>query len=189
MQDYRDTTTLRKPSLMHGYHNPFSNSDRGSDHYHQHMSANRYNITQPYPMQTALNDDYLKKPPRQQLTMISGIPHGQSSAQHQQQTDMANYNDNNGDAIDNTSKKDQNQQMPSSSSSSYVPQVEAISPTPEDQKENSNLQEIKEKICSEISKIDRDIANTQYQVDVLKKRQVGVLPVYFLHKWTWGWRG
>jgi hypothetical protein len=60
----------------------------------------------------------------------------------------------------------------SSSSSSYVPQVEAISPTPEDQKENSNLQALKEKIIGEIEKVEKDFASTQYQIDMLKKKQV-----------------
>ena len=59
-----------------------------------------------------------------------------------------------------------------SSSSSYVPQVEAISPTPEDQKENSNLQDVKEKIITEICKVEKDIASTQYQFDMLEKKQV-----------------
>lgn len=59
----------------------------------------------------------------------------------------------------------------SSSSSTYVPQVEAISPTPEDQKENSNLQAVKEKICTEICKVEKDIASTQYQFDQLEKKQ------------------
>jgi hypothetical protein len=60
----------------------------------------------------------------------------------------------------------------STSSSSYVPQVEAISPTPEDQKENSNLQALKEKICTEICKVEKDIASTQYQLEQSKKKQV-----------------
>jgi len=60
----------------------------------------------------------------------------------------------------------------SSTSSSYVPQVEAISPTPEDHKENSNLQALKEKICSEIEKVEKDYASTQYQLDMLKKKQI-----------------
>jgi hypothetical protein len=60
----------------------------------------------------------------------------------------------------------------SSSSSTYVPQVEAISPKPEDQKENSNLQAVKEKICTEICKVEKDIASTQYQYDQLEKKQV-----------------
>ncbi len=58
------------------------------------------------------------------------------------------------------------------SSSSYVPQVEAISPTPEDQKENSNIQEIKDKIISEICKVEKDFASTQYQLEILKKKQI-----------------
>ena len=61
---------------------------------------------------------------------------------------------------------------PATSSSSYVPQVEAISPTPEDQKENSNLQDVKEKIITEICKVEKDIASTQYQFDMLEKKQV-----------------
>ena len=59
-------------------------------------------------------------------------------------------------------------------SSSYVPQVEAISPTPEDQKENSNLQALKDKICSEIEKVEKDFASTQYQLDMLKKKQLEI---------------
>ena len=57
------------------------------------------------------------------------------------------------------------------SSSSYVPQVEAISPTPEDQRENSNLQAIKEKIITEIYKVEKDFASTQYQLEMIKKKQ------------------
>ena len=63
----------------------------------------------------------------------------------------------------------------STSSSSYVPQVEAISPTPEDQKENSNLQALKEKICTEICKVEKDIASTQYQLEQSKKKQVALI--------------
>ena len=59
-----------------------------------------------------------------------------------------------------------------SQSSSYVPEVEAISPTPEDQKENSNLQAVKDKIINEICKVEKDIASTQYQFDMLEKKQV-----------------
>ncbi len=59
-----------------------------------------------------------------------------------------------------------------SSSASYVPQVEAISPTPEDQKENTNLQEIKDKIIGEICKVEKDYASTQYQLEIMKKKQV-----------------
>jgi hypothetical protein len=66
----------------------------------------------------------------------------------------------------------QNTSTGSSTSSSYVPQVEAISPTPEDHKENSNLQALKEKICSEIEKVEKDYASTQYQLEMLKKKQV-----------------
>lgn len=58
--------------------------------------------------------------------------------------------------------------------SCYVPQVEAISPTPEDQKENSNLQEFKEKLMHEIERVDKDIASTQYQFDLLKKKQLEI---------------
>jgi len=60
----------------------------------------------------------------------------------------------------------------SSQTSCYVPEVEAISPTPEDQKENSNLQAVKEKIITEICKVEKDIASTQYQYDLLEKKQV-----------------
>lgn len=56
-------------------------------------------------------------------------------------------------------------------SSCYVPEVEAISPTPEDQKENSSLQAIKDKIIQEICKVEKDIASTQYQFDMLEKKQ------------------
>lgn len=57
-------------------------------------------------------------------------------------------------------------------STCYVPQVEAISPTPEDQKENANLEVIKDKIIAEICKVEKDIASTQYQFDMLEKKQV-----------------
>jgi hypothetical protein len=73
---------------------------------------------------------------------------------------------------------DKNQQQIASNSNSisntYVPQVEAISPTPEDQKETLNLLDLKQKICAEINKIDKDIASTQYQVEQLKKKQVDI---------------
>lgn len=58
--------------------------------------------------------------------------------------------------------------------SCYVPQVEAISPTPEDQKENSNLQEFKEKLMHDIERVDKDIASTQYQYDLLKRKQLEI---------------
>lgn len=56
----------------------------------------------------------------------------------------------------------------------YVPQVEAISPTPEDQKENSSLQEFKEKLMHDIERVDKDIASTQYQFDLLRKKQLEI---------------
>ena len=62
--------------------------------------------------------------------------------------------------------------LSSSSSCSYVPQVEAISPTPEDQKENSCVQLMKDKIIGEIEKVEKDLASTQYQVEMLKKKTV-----------------
>lgn len=62
-------------------------------------------------------------------------------------------------------------QQEKSNAGAYVPQVEAISPTPEDQRETSNLQESKDRILSEITKIDKEIASTQYQCDTLRKRQ------------------
>jgi hypothetical protein len=158
MPDYRDTAGLRKDSrlsLMHGYHNPFSNSDR-NDH-HQHMSTARYLQQQQLTpsMSVGPSEDYRKKPTHQ--LSLSNVSQAQSA-------DVANSGD--GDV----SKRDATNQA-LSSSSLYVPQVEAISPTPEDQKENTNLQEIKEKICSEISKVDKDIASTNYHLEVLKKRQ------------------
>lgn len=64
------------------------------------------------------------------------------------------------------------QGLASNQSSCYVPEVEAISPTPEDQKENSNLQAVKDKIITEICKVEKDIASTQYQFDLLEKKQV-----------------
>jgi len=64
--------------------------------------------------------------------------------------------------------------LSSSSSCSYVPQVEAISPTPEDQKENSCVQLMKDKIIGEIEKVEKDLASTQYQVEMLKKKTIEI---------------
>ena len=61
---------------------------------------------------------------------------------------------------------------PQPSAASYIPQVEAISPTPEDQKENSNIASLKQKINEDLEKVDRDIANTQYQLESLEKKKV-----------------
>lgn len=63
------------------------------------------------------------------------------------------------------------QKQSSIQANSYVPVVEAISPTPEDQKENSNLQEFKDKLISDIERVEKDIASTQYQFDLIKKKQ------------------
>ncbi len=63
-----------------------------------------------------------------------------------------------------------------------MPEVEAISPTPEDQKENSNLQAVKEKIITEICKVEKDIASTQYQYDLLEKKQACKIILLFCEK-------
>lgn len=124
------------------------------------------------------------------------MQHFQSQFQQQQQQQHPQQTDNNANkkqeanpqqAPPNLSPKTTPQQVPSNvpasvptppsastsinTSSCYVPEVEAISPTPEDQKENSSLQAIKDKIIQEICKVEKDIASTQYQFDMLEKKQ------------------
>lgn len=199
---HNENTLTRKPSLMHGYHNPFSHMDRNF------VDLNRQSAAAYLPPQSSIqaiiaaaaaaaqvnsgaaasqstNDDHLKRP-RQQLSTLNtnlqtslmqaanaanipqlstSTPQLINSAGNNLVPKMQSINNNIPQLID-SNKKD------SSSSSSYIPQTEAISPTPEDQKENSNLQEIKEKIISEINKVDKDLASSQYQIESLKKKQV-----------------
>jgi hypothetical protein len=62
-------------------------------------------------------------------------------------------------------------------SASYVPQVEAISPTPDsldNQKDTTTallLQQIKIKISTELEKLEKELASTQYQFDIIKKKK------------------
>jgi len=111
------------------------------------------------------------KPP---IPMSNSNPHAQILKPNIQQQQTGSQSSSNQSSLTSTSSSS------TSSSSSYVPQVEAISPTPEDHKENSNLQALKEKICSEIEKVDKDYASTQYQLEMLKKKQVRLLIKIFL---------
>lgn len=121
-----------------------------------HHLQNQFPSHQSLPVSTppANENTYIKKEPRENLS-TNPSPKTTTSQSNQQPTAVLT--------------------PPTSSSinsqSSYVPEVEAISPTPEDQKENSNLQEVKDKIITEICKVEKDIASTQYQFDMLEKKQ------------------
>ena len=55
----------------------------------------------------------------------------------------------------------------------YHPQVEAISPTPEDRTvERDDVKSTKDDLLQKISKVDREIAKAESQIAKLKKKQV-----------------
>ena len=56
----------------------------------------------------------------------------------------------------------------------YHPQVEAISPTPDDNNrpERDDVRSTKEDLLQKISKVDREIAKAESQIAKLKKKQV-----------------
>lgn len=55
----------------------------------------------------------------------------------------------------------------------YHPQVEAISPTPEDRTaERDDVRSTKDDLLQKISKVDREIAKAESQIAKLKKKQV-----------------
>ena len=55
----------------------------------------------------------------------------------------------------------------------YHPQVEAISPTPDDRcTERDDVRSTKEDLLQKISKVDREIAKAESQIAKLKKKQV-----------------
>ena len=55
----------------------------------------------------------------------------------------------------------------------YQPQVEAISPTPEDRPaERDDIKSTKDDLLQKISKVDREIAKAESQIAKLKKKQV-----------------
>ena len=58
----------------------------------------------------------------------------------------------------------------------YHPQVEAISPTPDDRTaERDDVRSTKDDLLQKISKVDREIAKAESQIAKLKKKQVGKL--------------
>jgi hypothetical protein len=65
----------------------------------------------------------------------------------------------------------------------YQPQVEAISPTPEDRPaERDDVKSTKDDLLQKISKVDREIAKAESQIAKLKKKQVNVkkIAVFFI---------
>ena len=57
----------------------------------------------------------------------------------------------------------------------YQPQVEAISPTPEDRPaERDDVKSTKDDLLQKISKVDREIAKAESQIAKLKKKQVNI---------------
>ena len=55
----------------------------------------------------------------------------------------------------------------------YHPQVEAISPTPDDRtQERDDVKSTKDDLLQKISKVDREIAKAESQIAKLKKKQV-----------------
>ena len=55
----------------------------------------------------------------------------------------------------------------------YHPQVEAISPTPDDRTaERDDVRSTKDDLLQKISKVDREIAKAESQIAKLKKKQV-----------------
>ena len=58
----------------------------------------------------------------------------------------------------------------------YQPQVEAISPTPEDRPaERDDIKSTKDDLLQKISKVDREIAKAESQIAKLKKKQARLL--------------
>ena len=81
----------------------------------------------------------------------------------------------------------------------YQPQVEAISPTPEDRPaERDDIKSTKDDLLQKISKVDREIAKAESQIAKLKKKQVCLslfchyfsfflslsLILFFLRRWS-----
>ena len=63
----------------------------------------------------------------------------------------------------------------------YHPQVEAISPTPDDRcTERDDVRSTKEDLLQKISKVDREIAKAESQIAKLKKKQVKKKFIYFV---------
>ena len=61
----------------------------------------------------------------------------------------------------------------------YHPQVEAISPTPDDRTtERDDVRSTKEDLLQKISKVDREIAKAESQIAKLKKKQVLINLMY-----------
>ena len=57
----------------------------------------------------------------------------------------------------------------------YHPQVEAISPTPDDRtQERDDVKSTKDDLLQKISKVDREIAKAESQIAKLKKKQVTI---------------
>ena len=66
----------------------------------------------------------------------------------------------------------------------YHPQVEAISPTPDDRTaERDDVRSTKDDLLQKISKVDREIAKAESQIAKLKKKQVGKLFSVTLLNW------
>ena len=60
----------------------------------------------------------------------------------------------------------------------YHPQVEAISPTPDDRTtERDDVRSTKEDLLQKISKVDREIAKAESQIAKLKKKQVLIFSI------------
>ena len=65
----------------------------------------------------------------------------------------------------------------------YHPQVEAISPTPEDRTaERDDVRSTKDDLLQKISKVDREIAKAESQIAKLKKKQVRDLRAIWLSR-------
>lgn len=104
--------------------------------------------------------------PSSTLTQIT------TSSQQPSQSDKSNSTPSSLSSTTVSQTSNPTSSTPQPSVASYIPQVEAISPTPEDQKENTNIASLKHKINEDLEKVDRDIANTQYQLESLEKKKV-----------------
>jgi hypothetical protein len=151
---------------MYGYHNPYGSFNNGQQQpIIQQQQAAAFALQQQQQQQFILNDDNLKRTSssRQQLILSNNtIPLINQQQQLQKQTIISS----------NTTLNEIKKDSTSSSSSSYVPQVEAISPTPDDQKENTHLQEYKDKIISELNQVEKDLNCSDYQVKSLKRKLI-----------------
>ena len=183
---YHDNNSLTmlsrsKPSLMHGYHNPYGSNGQQQSTINMQAAFMHQKIAAAVASQTSLNEDNLKKTAgRQQLILSNNnntvnIQSGSCSTSANNNTTNNNNNNNtNNNQIQKQSASGSSLPEVKKDSISYVPMVEAISPTPDDQKENTHLQEYKSRIISDLNHVEKELNCSDYQVQTLKRKLIEI---------------